>query len=251
MRNPVIIIPARMASLRLPGKPLADICGLPMIVRVCARAALAGLGPVVVAAAEREIAHAVEKAGYPVVMTDPDLPSGSDRVHAACKEIDPDGDHDVVINLQGDMPTLDPSSLIQLGAALSAFPEADIATLAAPITEDAERDDPNVVKAVLSGHGREGAARALYFSRATVPTGPGPVWHHVGVYAFRRDALDRFVAAPQSPLEGRERLEQLRALEIGMTIACAVLKGEPPNGVDTPEDLAAARAWYKERGMGR
>jgi len=247
MPQPIIIIPARMASTRLPGKPLADIEGAPMIVRVCQRAAASGLGPVVVAAAEPEIADAARAAGFAAVLTDPDLPSGSDRVHAALQDADPEGRHDIVINLQGDMPTLDTTALAALAGALAAHPDADIATLAAEITDPAERDDPNVVKAVLSPAPGGATARALYFTRATAPSGPGPLWHHVGVYGFRRAALGRFVAAPPSPLELRERLEQLRALELGMTIACGLLAGAPPNGVDTPADLEAARAWYRKR----
>lgn len=249
MRRPIIIIPARMASTRLPGKPLADLAGKPMIVRVCERAAAAEIGPVLVAAAEAEIAEAVQAAGFDAVLTDPALPSGSDRVFAAAAAADPDGHHDVVINLQGDMPTLDPGALTRLAEAMAAHPEADIATLAAEITDAAERGDENVVKAILSLDTGTPTARALYFTRATAPSGPGPLWHHVGVYAFRRAALTQFVAAPPSPLEVRERLEQLRALELGMTIACGLLSGDPPNGVDTPGDLEAARAWYRKRGI--
>ncbi len=246
MSQPIIIIPARMASTRLPGKPLADIGGQPMIVRVCERAAAAALGPVLVAAAESEIATAVEAAGFQAVLTDPALPSGSDRVHAALRHIDPAGRHDRVINLQGDMPTLDPAALGALLAALDSHPDAAIATLAAEIRDPAERDDPNVVKAVLSTAPGATVARALYFTRATAPSGPGPLWHHVGVYGFRRDALDRFIAAPPSPLEQRERLEQLRALELGMTLVCSLLAGDPPRGVDTPADLEAARDAYRK-----
>jgi len=249
MTRPIIVIPARMASTRLPGKPLADIGGKPMIVRVCERAVAAAMGPVLVAAAEREIADAVQTAGFDAVMTDPALPSGSDRVHAALGIADPEGIHDLVVNLQGDMPTLDPAALQRLFRAMRAHPGAEIATLAAQITAPAERDDPNVVKAVLSFDKDAEAARALYFTRATAPHGAGPLWHHVGVYGYRREALGRFVAAPPSHLEIRERLEQLRALELGMVIACAALTGPPPNGVDTPEDLEAARAWYQREGI--
>jgi 3-deoxy-manno-octulosonate cytidylyltransferase (CMP-KDO synthetase) len=235
--NPVVIIPARMASSRLPGKPLADIGGIPMIVRVWAQAMKAGVGPVVVAAAEDEIADAVEKAGGHAVLTHPDLPSGSDRIFAALQGLDPEGKYDTVINLQGDLPALDPA---QLQAAAAALPGFDIATLAAPITDEADRANPAVVKAVAAWEkdGRKG--RALYFSRATVPTGPGEHFYHVGIYAFTRAALARFVALPPSPLEQREKLEQLRALEAGMSIAVARVDAVPLS-VDTPEDLAEAR----------
>lgn len=245
--NPLIIIPARMASTRLPGKPLADIGGAAMIVRVCEKAAAANIGPVLVAAAEDEIVEAVEAAGYKAVITDPALPSGSDRVWTAAQAFDPDGDYDVLINLQGDMPTLDPAALQQVLRPL-ADPACDIATLASVITQPEERDDPNVVKAILALKDGETSGRALYFTRAAAPTGDGPLWHHVGVYAYRRASLERFVSAPPSPLEQRESLEQLRALEMGMQFGCTVLTGQPPNGVDTPADLEAAREIYKRLG---
>jgi 3-deoxy-manno-octulosonate cytidylyltransferase (CMP-KDO synthetase) len=235
--NPVIIIPARMASTRLPGKPLADIGGVPMIVRVWARAMQAGVGPVVVAAAEEEIADAVEKAGGHAVLTHPDLPSGSDRIYAALQGIDPGGRYDTVINLQGDLPALDPA---QLRAAASALAGHDIATLAAPITDAADRANPAVVKAVVAWEPDGQKGRALYFSRATVPTGPGEHFYHVGIYAYARSALARFVELPPSPLETREQLEQLRALEAGMSIAVARVDAVPLS-VDTPEDLEYAR----------
>jgi 3-deoxy-manno-octulosonate cytidylyltransferase (CMP-KDO synthetase) len=241
--KPLVIIPARMASSRLPGKPLADIDGKPMIVRVCERAAAANIGPVLVAAAEQEIIDAVEAAGFAAVMTDPDLPSGSDRVWAAAQKYDPAGAFDVLVNLQGDMPTLDPAALSAVLRPLN-DPACDIATLASVITHDEERDDPNVVKAVLALKPDATEGRALYFTRATAPTGDGPLWHHVGVYAYRRASLERFVSAPPSALEQRESLEQLRALEIGMQFGCSVLTGAPPNGVDTPADLEAARLVY-------
>jgi 3-deoxy-manno-octulosonate cytidylyltransferase (CMP-KDO synthetase) len=235
--KPVVIIPARMASTRLPGKPLADIGGVPMIVRVWAQAMKAGVGPVIVACAEDEIADAVERAGGHAVLTHPDLPSGSDRVFAALQGVDPQGRYDTVINCQGDLPALDPA---QLQAALRALPGHDIATLAAPISDDADRANPAVVKAVVAWEpdGRKG--RGLYFSRATVPTGAGDHFYHVGLYAWRRDALARFVTLPPSPLEQREKLEQLRALEAGMSIAVARVDSVPLS-VDTPEDLEHAR----------
>ena len=198
--NPVLLIPARMASTRLPGKPLADIAGVPMIVRVWARAMAAGLGPVVVAAGEPEIVAAVEKAGGRAVLTDPDLPSGSDRIWAALAAIDPKGAHDVVVNLQGDLPALDPEQLKTVVACL-AKSGADIATLAAPIDNAADEPNPAVVKAVVAWDADERLGRALYFTRTTAPGGEGPLYHHVGLYAYRREALESFVALPPSPLE--------------------------------------------------
>ncbi|MGZ5934014.1 MAG: 3-deoxy-manno-octulosonate cytidylyltransferase [Rhizomicrobium sp.] len=236
--KPIVLIPARMASTRLPGKPLADIAGLPMIVRVWRQAMAAGIGPVVVAAAEREIADAVESAGGRAVLTPPDLPSGSDRIFAALRAVDPAGVHDVVVNLQGDLPDLDPGYVREVADALS-DPKVDIATLAVEIDDPADRINPNVVKPVVAWDGRAG--RALYFSRASVPAGDGPLFHHLGIYAYRRAALARFVALPPSPLEQREKLEQLRALEAGMHVA--VLRVDRvPLSVDTPADLQKARA---------
>lgn len=240
----IIVIPARMASTRLPGKPLADIGGLPMIVQVARRGAEAQAGRVVVAAAEPEIAEAVRAAGGEAVLTDPDLPSGSDRVKAALDAVDPERRMAIVINLQGDLPLIAPATLRAVLAPL-ADPAADIATLVAEITEPHERTDPNVVKAIVtfpSDPGDSGACgRALYFTRATAPAGEGPLWHHIGIYAYRREALERFVRLPPSPLERRENLEQLRALEAGMTIGVARVDAVP-YGVDTPADLARARA---------
>ena len=238
--NPILMIPARMASTRLPGKPLADIAGVPMIERIWARAAAAGLGPVVVAASEPEVAASVERAGGTAVMTDPTLPSGSDRIWAALKVIDPEGHHDVVVNLQGDLPALDPAEL-RLVVDLLENTGADIATLAAPIDNEADRTNTSVVKAVAAWNPEETRGRALYFTRAAAPAGDGTLWHHVGLYAFRRAALERFISLPPSPLEQREKLEQLRALEAGMSIAIARVDA-PPVSVDTPEDLARARA---------
>ncbi|HKY17568.1 MAG TPA: 3-deoxy-manno-octulosonate cytidylyltransferase [Rhizomicrobium sp.] len=237
--NPILLIPARMASARLPGKPLAGIGGVPMIVRVWARAVAAGLGPVVVAAGESEIVAAVEKAGGRAVLTDPSLPSGSDRIWAALAAADPKGAHDVVVNLQGDLPALDPEQLKAVVAAL-ARSGADIATLAAPIDNEPDRMNPAVVKAVVAWDADERLGRALYFTRTTAPGGEGTLYHHVGLYAYRRAALERFVALPPSPLEMRENLEQLRALEAGMRIAVARVD-EAPLSVDTPADLEKAR----------
>ena len=240
----LILIPARLGATRLPNKPLADIGGVSMIERVCALAAASGVGRVAVAAADREIVEVVEAAGYEAVLTEPDLPSGSDRVCAAAAQIDPQGRYDEIINLQGDMPTLDPLALEAVTATLKASRACDIASLVAEITVPEELSDPNVVKAVLAGKTGSGRAQALYFSRACVPHGDGPKYHHIGVYAYKRAALERFVAAPPSALERTERLEQLRALEIGLRIDCAILDGPPPNGVDTPDDLEAARRFF-------
>jgi 3-deoxy-manno-octulosonate cytidylyltransferase (CMP-KDO synthetase) len=238
--NPIVVIPARLASTRLPNKPLADIAGVAMIERVWRQAVAAQIGPVVVAAAEAEIAAVIARAGGHAVLTDPALPSGSDRVFAALEAIDPERTHDAVVNLQGDLPALDPF-VIRRVAELLAATGADIATLAAPIGDEADRDNPNVVKPVVAWQADGLAGRALYFTRACAPAGDGPLYHHIGVYAFRREALARFVALPPSPLERRERLEQLRALEAGMTIAVARVDAAPLS-VDTPADLEKARA---------
>ncbi|SLN25220.1 3-deoxy-manno-octulosonate cytidylyltransferase [Oceanibacterium hippocampi] len=238
--NPsLIIVPARMASTRLPGKPLADILGEPMIVHVWRRAVEADVGPVVVACAEAEIADAVRAAGGHAVLTRPDHPSGSDRIEEAARIFDPDGRHETVINLQGDLPTLDPAAIRAVVAPLD-DPDVDIATLVAEIVDPEERDDPNAVKAVVSLAGGERQGRALWFTRLPAPGGEGPCWHHIGIYAYRRRALERFVALAPTPLEKRERLEQLRALEHGFHIAAAVVD-TVPLGVDTPADLARIR----------
>ncbi len=238
--NPVVVIPARLGSTRLPGKPLVDIGGEPMIVRVWRRARDSGLGPVYVACADAEIAEAVTAAGGDAVMTRPDHPSGSDRVFEAVQRIDPSAAFDAVVNIQGDLPTLDPGLPGKALAALAA-PDVDIATLACPIADDAERDDPNVVKAVVSAEPGSSGGRALYFTRTRAPSGDGPLYHHIGLYAYRRPALERFAALPPGPLETREGLEQLRALEAGMRIEVAFVD-TVPLGVDTPADLARARA---------
>jgi 3-deoxy-manno-octulosonate cytidylyltransferase (CMP-KDO synthetase) len=213
-----------------------------MIVQDWRRAMEAGLGPVCVAAAEPEIAEVVARAGGQAVLTDPDHPSGSDRIFEALRKADPDGRHDAVVNLQGDLPTIDPAIIRRVMDPL-AEDAVDIATLAVEITRDAERTDPNVVKAVASFDPARGKAiaRALYFSRATVPANAGPHYHHVGIYAYRRAALERFVALPPGLLEQREKLEQLRALEAGMRIDVALVD-TLPLGVDTPAELERARA---------
>ncbi len=231
--NPVIVIPARMASSRLPGKPLADIGGRPMIALVLEIALRAALGPVLVACSELEVADAVAVHGGTAILTDPELPSGSDRVHAALRSFDPDGQHDVVVNLQGDLPTL-PESYVSAVLEPLADPVFDLATLVAPVRPGDEAQASSVVKAVCA------FPAALYFSRSVVPWGEGPLWHHVGIYAWRRAALERFVALPPSPLELRENLEQLRALEAGMRIGVTRVLSAP-FGVDTPADLENAR----------
>jgi 3-deoxy-manno-octulosonate cytidylyltransferase (CMP-KDO synthetase) len=235
----LILIPARMASTRLPGKPLADIAGQPMIVHVLRRAEEAKIGAVAVATDSEPVFAAVEKAGGRAVMTRADHVSGSDRIFEALTQIDPAARARIVVNLQGDLPTLAPGDL---KAALKPLddPAVDIATLAAEISKAEERDNPNVVKVVGSPVAPK-RLRALYFTRATAPAGDGPLYHHIGLYAYRRAALARFVKLKPSPLEQRERLEQLRALEAGMRIDVAVVD-TVPLGVDTPEDLEAARA---------
>jgi 3-deoxy-manno-octulosonate cytidylyltransferase (CMP-KDO synthetase) len=239
MARPIVVVPARMSSTRLPGKPLADIAGKPMIVHVLERGLAAGIGPVVVACDDAAIVAAVEAAGGIAVLTRADHESGSDRIFEAVETIDPDRRHDVVVNLQGDLPTIDPA-LLTGAAALLDDPEVAIATLASEIVREEERTLSQVVKAVGTPIGPR-RLRALYFTRATAPWGEGPLFHHIGLYAYRREALARFVALPPSPLEQREKLEQLRALEAGMRIDIGLVEGVP-FGVDTPEDLARARA---------
>lgn len=239
MSEPLILIPARMASTRLPGKPLADIHGEPMIVHVWRRACEAKAGRVVVAGAEAQIVEAVVRAGGEAVLTKPDHPSGSDRIFEAATLLDAARRHDVVVNVQGDLPTLDPALVRGVIEAL-ASPNADIATLATEIKDESERTNPNVTKAVIAIEPGGAQGRALYFTRATAPWGEGPLYHHIGIYAYRRKALDRFVAMPPSPLETREKLEQLRALEAGMSIVVKIVD-VVPLGVDTPDDLARAR----------
>jgi 3-deoxy-manno-octulosonate cytidylyltransferase (CMP-KDO synthetase) len=251
--KPIVIIPARLAASRLPNKPMALIHGRPMIEHVWGRAMAAEIGPVVVAAGDAEIVTAIKRAGGEAILTDPGLASGSDRVFAALQAFDPRGEFNAVINCQGDLPAMDPDLL---AAALRPLADPDVAigTLAAPLAAN-EETDPNVVKAViaLGENGGENACnggenggenanlgRALYFSRVCLPGGEGPRWHHIGIYAFRREALARFVALPPSALEKRERLEQLRALEAGMRIDVAIVD-TVPLGVDTPADLERIR----------
>ena len=228
-----------MGASRLPGKPLADIAGTPMILRVLRQAQAAGVGPVAVAAADVEIVAAVEAAGGRAVLTDPDLPSGSDRIMAALRQLDPEGRHDAVINLQGDMPFAEPGVVAACAEVLATTP-CDISTVVAPEASAADRDNADVVKAVIALEPGARWGRALYFTRSRL-YGEGPVWRHIGVYGYRPAALARFTAAPPSPLERREKLEQLRALELGLRIDAAVVQAAPIS-VDTPGDLEAARA---------
>jgi len=244
MADVLILIPARMAATRLPGKPLADLAGAPMIVHVLRRAQEAEIGPVVVATDSRAIAAAVTHGGGRAVLTRDDHVSGLDRIFEALGEIDPERRAKIIVNVQGDLPTLAPAAIT---AALKPLTDdaVDIATLAAEITVPAEREDPNVVKVVGTPVAPR-RLRALYFTRASAPAGEGTLYHHIGLYAFRRAALERFVKLPPSPLERREKLEQLRALEAGMRIDVAIVDAVPL-GVDTPEDLEKARAMLTER----
>jgi len=234
----LVLIPARMAATRLPGKPLLDIAGLPMIVHVLRRAESAGIGRVAVATDTQDIADAVRACGGEAVMTSPDHPSGSDRIFEALTLLDPQGGIDTIINLQGDLPTISPADIRAVVAPL-ADPKVDIATLAAEIRTEEEHVNPNVVK-VIGSPIDERRLRALYFTRATAPWGDGPRYHHIGIYAYRRQALQRFVGLAPSPLERREKLEQLRALEAGMRIDVALVD-TVPGGVDTSADLEVAR----------
>ncbi|MCJ8144596.1 3-deoxy-manno-octulosonate cytidylyltransferase [Ancylobacter sp. A5.8] len=234
----LVLIPARMASTRLPGKPLADVGGRPMIVEVARRSAAADIGHVVVATDDEDVRAAVKSAGFDVVMTRADHASGSDRIFEALGHVDPQGRARHVVNVQGDLPTIDPA-LIRAAVDLLDEPAVDIGTLAAQIIHAPERTNPNVVKAVGSPLSAT-RLRALYFTRATAPYGDGALFHHIGLYAYRRAALERFVSLPPSALETREKLEQLRALEAGMRIDVAVVD-TVPLGVDTPEDLIKAR----------
>jgi 3-deoxy-manno-octulosonate cytidylyltransferase (CMP-KDO synthetase) len=239
MTRTLIVIPARMRATRLPGKPMLDIAGEPMIVHVWRRAVAAGAGRVVVAADTDEIVAAVRAAGGEALLTRPEHASGSDRVFEAVARVDPGERAELVVNLQGDLPTLEPR-LIRACLDPLASEGPDIATLAAEIAEPEERTNPNVVKVVGTPLPQAGRLRALYFSRSTAPHGEGPLYHHIGIYAYRRQALQRFVSLKPSPLEEREKLEQLRALEAGMRIDVEIVD-TVPLGVDTPADLERAR----------
>ena len=239
--RPIVLIPARRGSSRLPDKVLAEIAGVPMAVQVLRRALEADIGPVAVATDDEAVFEVVRAAGGTAVMTRTDHPSGSDRIHEALGHLDPEERHDIVVNLQGDLPTLAPADV---AATLPPFaePSVDITTLIAEIRDEEERTNPNVVKAVVAfSEETSRTGRALYFSRATVPANEGPHWHHIGIYAYRREALERFVSLPPALLERREKLEQLRALSNGMRID-AVRVDSVPLGVDTLADLERARA---------
>lgn len=235
----LVLIPARMASTRLPGKPLADIAGLPMIVQVAKRAQEANVGRILIAVDHQDTYDVVSSAGFEVVMTRQDHQSGSDRIYEAIQKVDPDGKTEVVVNVQGDLPTIEPEAV---RAALRPLDNqtVDIATLTVAITDEHEKTNPNVVKVVGSPLS-DTRLRALYFTRATAPHGQGPLYHHIGLYAYRRSALERFVSLGPSVLEKRESLEQLRALEAGMRIDVEIVDSVPL-GVDTPADLEKARA---------
>jgi len=238
--NPIVLIPARMAAARLPGKPLADIHGEPMIVQVWRRAIEADVGRVVVAAGEAEIAEAVIAAGGEAVVTRPSHPSGTDRIHEALNAVDPDGRHDLIVNVQGDLPVLEAKTVRAGINALVRVPDAAMGTVACAIREQADLMETSVNKVVVAWEPDGLFGRALYFSKWPVPWGEGEVFHHIGLYTYRRAALDRFVALPPSPLERRERLEQLRALEAGMRIEVGRVE-TVPLGVDTPAQLEQAR----------
>ena len=233
----IIVIPARLAASRLPGKPLAKIDGKPMIQLVWERAIAADIAPVYVATDNRDIANVIMSLGGKAVMTRTDHPSGSDRIFEAVETIDPDKNISQVLNLQGDLPDLSPDIPHLLGVILDQG-DTDLATLVTPAGQD-EASRTQVVKAVVSWQ-NDTFGKAIYFSRAAVPTGTNALWHHVGVYGWRRDSLARFVRQPPSTLELAEKLEQLRALEMGMTITVGKI-ATAPGGIDTAEDLEAAR----------
>ena len=238
--NPIIVIPARMQSTRLPNKPLADIHGKTMIERVWQRCVQADCGPVLVAAAEPEIADVITACGGHAILTNPDLPSGSDRVWAAVSEYDPSGQYNTIVNVQGDLPIL-PPDYVQKSLQPLTNPDVHIGTLVSAIYTDAEKNNDSIVKAFTEFVDGQTTSRALTFTRAAAPWGEGANYYHIGIYAFRRDALQQFVGASPTPLENREKLEQLRALEMGMRIDVALVDGVPM-GVDTPDDLAKVRA---------
>jgi 3-deoxy-manno-octulosonate cytidylyltransferase (CMP-KDO synthetase) len=246
MPDPIILIPSRLAATRLPDKPLALIAGEPMIVHVWRRAREANIGPVVVATDAEPIADAIRGAGGDAVMTRDDHVNGTSRIFEALQRLDPGGHYDVVVNVQGDLPTIDPR-IVAASIGPLAEAQVDIATLACVIAREEEKTDPSVVKAVGS-EVAPNRLRALYFTRATAPTGPGPLLHHIGLYAYRRAALARYVTLPPSPLEMRERLEQLRAIEAGMRIDIMLVE-DVPLGVDTPHDLERARAILERRAV--
>lgn len=235
----LVIIPTRLAATRLPNKPLADLHGKPMIVHVWEKAMRANVGPVIVASADQAILDAVRTLGGEGVLTDPALPTGTDRVKAAMDLYDPQEKYSHIINIQGDLPTLDPS-LVRESLEPFKDPFVDMATLATLIEDPHELNDTNVVKISLSLEEGENIGRALYFSRNLIPSGEGPHYHHIGLYAYTRACLNRYVNLPVNPLEVREKLEQLRALAHGLRIDVKVVKTKAPFGVDTPADLEKA-----------
>ena len=237
--NTIVVIPARMASVRLPGKPMADICGLPMIVQVWKRAVEANVGKVLVAVAENEIAEVIRSHGGDAIATDPALPSGSDRIAAALKLRDIHEKFEYVVNLQGDLPTIDPLAVRRCLAGLTNA-SVDIATIAARIDNETDVQNPNVVKAIAPLSNEREVAYARDFVREVGPEHEAPFWHHIGVYAYRRQALERFVGLPVSTREARRKLEQMRALDNDMRMA-VVRVDSVPLGVDAPADLEAAR----------
>lgn len=249
MARPLIVIPARIGATRLPRKPLAEISGEPMIVHVWRQAMEADAGHVIVATDSRDIAAVVESAGGRVVMTHPDHPSGSDRVFEAANLADPHGDIDIVVNVQGDQPVLEPSLIRDCISPLD-DPAADIATVAAVLTDPAAVMEPSIVKMIGTPSNGPDIMRALYFTRAPAPFGPGPLYQHIGLYAYRREALAQFVRLPPSPLEKREKLEQLRALEAGMRIEVKRVDSVPMS-VDTPEDLEKVRRYFAHKAQPR
>ncbi len=242
--NPIILIPSRLQSTRLPNKPLALILGKPMILRVWEQAVKSKIGPVVVACCSESIKNIIEDAGGRAILTDPDHPSGTDRIHEALTIVDSKGTHDTIIGLQGDLPTIDPQMIHEILVPFKKMPNIDMSTLAAKVVCERDAQDPNSPKVVIAFEGEEDFGRALYFSRATIPYGDGILYHHIGLYGYTRKALDRFVSLRPSPLEKRERLEQLRALENGMTIGIKVVKSIP-QGVDVADDIHKAEQHLK------
>lgn len=241
----LILIPSRLASTRLPNKPLADIAGKPMILHVMEQAEKAGIGPVIIASGDSEISAVVRNAGGKVVDTDPDLASGSDRIYQALSRLESYQDTEIILNVQGDLPLIRPEDIARAMLPLTDA-SIDIGTLIAPVKTEFERTASSVVKVACSFQQGKDFANALYFSRASIPWGEGELWHHVGIYAYRRKALERFVALPPSALEQREKLEQLRALEAGMKIGCARIE-QAPLGVDTADDLERVRQKMQRR----
>ena len=245
--KPIIVIPARLAASRLPNKPLADICGKPMIARVIERAQASGIKDILVAAGDEEIIAPALEAGAKAVLTDPNLPSGTDRIHAALEIFDKEKSFDIVINLQGDMPTFDAKLITDALRVIENNLDCDIATLVSPSEDENEKNDENLVKAILANAGDKKGSKCLYFTRTNAPWGAGPIYRHVGLYVYRRDSLSCFISAPPSILEKREKLEQLRALEMGMKIYAGVVD-EFPKGVDTMAHLELAREFYNKQG---